>query len=283
MRIFLFLAFCFPFFSFAQLFNPEVEWFQEEDFFNQDFINNHSIKQFRSSFYTKQDGEFIDITKSFTLAQFKRNGQLSQKISGSEWLQKVDSTFYTYQYDEDGRLLNKGEFLGQLKFQYIHVYNDASELEKLIKMDMAELPYEVVSIKKFKEEQSTEGTTIILSLNDKGKPYMKETSVSEDGKLLSKKLEYLVNSNFQETVFNYLDGKLRTKTITSNMGKNLLEEYNYYYDEKGNWDEIVVMKNGERDRKIAFVYNSESLPTAMVIRYYQEKKVDIYQFTYEFY
>lgn len=283
MRILLSLCLLFPFLSFAQLFNPEMKWFEDENFFNQKFIKKNSIKQFRSSFSTKKDGEAIDETKNFTLAEFDRSGKLTKMTLGSEWLKNIDSTVYSFQYNNEGQLLNKGEFLAQLRFHYIHVYNDNSELEKIMKLDVSKLPSEVISVKKFRHEKSPDGKSKLFYLNDKGKAYIQETFERKGSELISYKLEYLVNSNFEAKTFNYIDGKLRTKTFQSNIGKNIHEEYNYYYNEEGNLDEVMISKDGQRDRKIAFVYNGKGLPSAMIVRYFQEKKMDIRQFDYEFY
>lgn len=283
MKISFFLCLLLPFLSFGQLFNPEVEWFEEENFFDQEFVRKHSLRQFRASFSTKKDGEIIDETKSFTLASFDREGKLTEMVLGSEWFENVDSTIYTYQYNSKGRLLNKGEFLNQLRYNYIYDYDESGQLEKIMKLDVSQLPTKVVSLKEFAHEVTEAGEKVKYFLNDKGKAYMRKIVEEKGGKLLSKRLEYLVNSNFEEVSFNYIDNKLRTKNFRSNIGKDVQEEFNYYYDERGRLDEIVISKDGERERKIAFVYNSKDLPSAMIVRYFQEKKLDIYQFEYDFY
>lgn len=283
MRVLFTLCLLFPFFSFGQLFNPEVQWFEEENFFNTEFIRENSIKTFRSSFATKEDGEIIDETKSFTLAEFDENGSLTSLVEGSEWLKKVDSTIITFQYDENNNLINKGEFISDLRYQYLHIYNDEGKLEKIMKMDVSRLPTKVISVKKFSHELEPDGKLVKYSLNDNGKAYIKETMEMENGKLIMKKMEYLVNSNFEKLGFNYIDDKLRTKTFVSNIGRNINQEYNFYYQSEGKLDEVVVSNDGQRNRKLAFVYNSEGLPTAMIVRYYEEKKLDIYQFEYSFY
>lgn len=283
MRILFFLCLLLPFSSFGQLFNPEVEWFEDQNFFNRTFIVENSIKTFRSSFATKEDGEIIDETKSFTLAEFDGKGNLTRMVEGSEWLKKVDSTILTFQYDDDNNLLNKGEFISNLRFQYLHIYDDEKQLEKIMKMDVSRLPTKVVSVKKFNHEVGSDGRLIKYSLNDNGKAYIKESLEMDKGNLVMKKMEYLVNSNFEKYEFNYIDGKLRTKSFVSNIGGNIDLESNYYYNEEGELDEVVISNDGIRNRKIAFVYNSKGLPTAMIVRYYDEKKLDIYQFDYTFY
>lgn len=283
MKISFFFFLLFPFLSFGQLFNPEVEWFEKENFFNQDFVRQHSLKQFHASFSTKKDGEIIDETKSFTLANFDRDGKLTKMVLGSEWFENVDSTIYTYQYNNKDKLLNKGEFLNQLRYHYIFDYSESGQLEKIMKLDVSKLPTKVVSLKEFAHEINETGEKIKYFLNDNGKAYMREITNENEGRLISKRLEYLVNANFEEISFNYIDNKLRTKQVRSNIGKDMQEEFNYYYDESGRWDEIVISRNGQRDRKIAFVYNSKNLPSAMIVRYFQEKKLEIYQFEYDFY
>lgn len=277
------LLFLFPTLGFSQLFDPQKDWFSDENFFNKEVVKQNSLKYFKSKFSTKKDNKIIEQTLNFTMSEFDKEGRLKMYIKGSGWAGKVDSIIYAFSYDSSALIKTQDEVFSNIHYYFFYEYDKSDKLIKEIKFDLSKLPTHIVSTKHFGYENLAGSREKKLFLNDAGKTYMEEVTETENGKLVFKRLQYVKNSNYKQESYQYKGAKLVLKNTKGNIGKTYDIVYKYSYLDNGSIDEILISEDGKELQRIAFVYDRPHIPKAMVVRHYISRKIDIYEFEYGFY
>lgn len=269
-----------PYTGFCQILNAEKEWFKVEGFFIDSIVKQHQIKSIEFKIFNKKDGDYIKSSTEKLYFTFNRQGQ---QLYGKHILKSVyknDTIEVLYQYNHKNLCISKIDEFGFFRFKYDYSYDNDNKKIKEIKLDALDKKYDTLYIRYYKHYNATHKRHI-LTFNSSNKAFLKESFVWEKN-VLTHSLNYLMNRNFNETKYFYLNGVLVQKEYLSSFKKNKVIRVEFKY-KQGKLDEISSFENGDLYQKRGIIYNEKTLPKNIIEREYRNKSVRIYEISYTYY
>lgn len=266
--------------SFGQVLDPYKDWFGLTGYFNQEEVAKHGIKKIRMDISNKLDDKIFYDKGEFLEYEFNRDGTLAKASRRIPVSRGHDTSYISYQYDPEKRILSQEEHQGPFEFIYQYIYLNSTNYRSLkIRPDSnrADTLYDRTHV-----IESEKSNTVERIGNLGKKPFMEvKKGYTKDGQLQDEEIIYLFNKNEIHTTYFIEDQKLIGKHYQKAFGekKDLIWKYQY---NSSLLELIEVYKNGTLLEKIAFTYAGE-IPTAIILRNYQDKFVRIYRCDYEKY
>lgn len=256
--------------------------------FNVDFIKSHGIKSIWGNVSIKKPNAVIRSTPYKQAYFFDSLGRISysletQSSSDTLWRHyfyngkgqliyqsfgtKTKFSYFTYQFDEKGRLVGFEEFFRQDDYRGIPI-------TKQVKKEVY-------------EHQECDSTCIKIISNALGTPFMKEESFFLlNGRTERVERRYLATNegSIQFRKYNATGKLVENKTLTSKQ-KLLKESYEYAYDELGNVKEKKYYEEGILQSETQIIVNEETGLLSAILRQDQSNSIlTIVRFqAYEYY
>lgn len=267
-------------FTQAQILDPSKEWFEMESFFNQKAIISNHISAIHISIQEKKDGGLIQKAKQFLHYEFDEAFLLKKSYKSIPIKGGQDTSWSTFQYNEDGLLIKKSEKNGPFHFTYLYEYKNGLA-EKEIKINEKAENKDTVYERLLKSEKH-DSTLIIESLNEHGKAYKTaKITYNQYGKIIKERSNYSRAQNYIEVLYTYENNQLLKLEKTSYFHKT--EKHKKVFSYKNNMLEFVQSyKNEILTKKLGFTYKNNGLVSAVVERNYIDQSIRIFQFLYDF-
>lgn len=279
-QFFLLLLFSLPFCCEAQLIDLGKEWFSESGFFNTEEIKKQKVKQIIITKSEKKDGAFFKKEKAFINYYFYDNGLLKESLKFIPQTRRVDTSVFTFYYNNSGLPFKRIEKQGPFLFFYYLVYKN-KDLLKEIKIDGNSSKSDTAYIRYYKNERKGNSlqTTVLNSIKRPFKTITKKTDLFNH--IIYSKIEFFRSANFSETVYSYQLNQLNSKEHRSYFGYNKSVKWKYDY-KNGIVDFVRVTENDEEIIRYGFTYDGENRVAAIVERNVKEKSISVYKFSYRY-
>ena len=279
MKLPLFFCSLFIFLSSVAQFDPSKDWFTMEDFFEQESIQNKSIKSISIYKSDKKDDEIFSAERKFAEYFFSTDGKLYESRKFVPLSRRIDTSVFEFLYD-GSKLISRTENQGPFRFKYSYSWLNDSTFQE-IKIDENTLDTSYVHRVEIQAEEELERKYTYY--NSIGRPMKSEwIATNFMAKVISKKESYSRSLSFVVDSFNYKATQLihRMKWNTIGVHKKTLWEYSY---QGGYLDFIREMEEGEVVAKLAILYNDFQLIKSIVKRDVREKTISIYKVEYDYY
>lgn len=262
----------------AQFLDPESEWFVAEDFFIESEIKKHHIHTISISKSTKNDNATIKKQSKTLHYIFDTEGLLFQSKEMEERFGNKRIKVKRFKYNNYHQLIEMHEEYSYFSFLFVYHYKDHL-LSEIIKINPKKS--DTLYHKRFQNDK-TDSTLIISTINDIGKAYKKEV-ILKRGNLKSIKTTFSRNPRFKHTKFFYQDHLLTSIHSKTNERNEIMDRStDFIYDEERLTD-VLVFEQESKVKRFGMVYGPEGLLKNIVIRNFREKNVEIFTFDYEFY
>ena len=227
----------------------------------------------------KDDGKIIEDEGVFLHYEFDSYGSLIRSMKGVKLSKGMDTAVTKFYYNENHQLIKQKEEQGNLSYTTIYEY-ESNLPKRLIKIDNNKTPEDTLYNRKL-ESRKQGGSLIINTLNNSGKPYLKEIKEFRNDTLIGQHISHVFNLSFTEKKYIYEAGVLLKYIYISHFDKRKEAFWEYAY-EKELIQEAQLFEEGERRKRRVFIYDKNNLPTSVVERDYKEKSIRIYSFLYSY-
>jgi len=266
----------------AQIFDFTTEWFHSESFFVETEVEKRNIKSIHISKSEKLDGQVFKDENALISYHFLTNGKVQKVEKYLHHFNRIDTSNFIFYYSKSNILYKKVEQEGPFEFSYFYVYEDdllSKELKANTQAERLDTSYQRYYIYK-----NSENEQLITHLNSVHKPFKIE-KVKRDlfNQLISHKTDFVRNSNFLYTEYDYQLQQLNTKKVESYIGTQMNSEKWEYHYKNGFVDLINQYSEEVLTFKFAFLYSSTLLPKTIIERDVEKKSVSIYKLTYEYF
>jgi len=252
--------------SLAQMvLNQEGQAFTDVPYFNAVFIRATGLKSVEGKVSIKKPGDIIRESKDFFRIEFDSLGRVIKITETKTDAEKKDTTYHSYQYDDDGKLRYYGKYeSGGLIANYF-IFNEEGKLVKLeqrkdILSRSGELEKTVlVNTELYIYQKLPVGEKKIF-LNSYNLPYMEETEErNSDGYLLSRTQRLKMSDAQQTKKYAYNEkGLLKSIGVHYNNSEKPIEEHVFKYDELGNLIEKHAFKSSVFVEDLQLIYDPKT-------------------------
>ncbi len=262
----------------AQLLNPFEEWFTLEHYFLPKELRKHQIRHLHIRITEKPDGEKIYDRGTFLHYEFDAEGRLTKAYKSLKRGSDYDTATVDYFYNSNGMMYKREEINPPFKIRYYYQFQEGQPISEL-KIDYSRNQPDTIYQRLF--EYSTQGNQRMqIVKNSEGKPFIRNTLTYDfDQRLVSDKELFLSNGNYIEKVYSYDPAHLTDKVKIRRFRSEFKEAMHFEY-KVNQIDWITIEENGEMTSKMGFTYREDDLPSALVQRFYKEKKIRIHEFYY---
>ncbi|MFA5575236.1 MAG: hypothetical protein WC994_09330 [Brumimicrobium sp.] len=219
--------------------NVNGEAFEEQPYFNQEFIKKNKIKIISGRFLFYQLGDQLRNTEYYQKYFFNEEGQLIKEEKMDKGGEAKGPLFTDYKYDKNGNLLSVISQNSTSIFGYFYKYDEDNrkiniEYRQNYSSKEKGLGKEYV-ISSHKNSYAKYDNQLHKTVyNESGFPYLKVIHFYDDSTSLLREIE--------ETL-------IRSKNR---------KRHNYFYDDKGHLKKIVtVFNDGKNTNEIVFEYKKD--------------------------
>ncbi|MFT5184895.1 MAG: hypothetical protein ACI84C_002030 [Flavobacteriales bacterium] len=254
---------------------------EDEWLFNSAFIAANGICQIRVEHSIKPDGFEIEKTGDVSIYQFDPQGETVAHQKISSLFGRADTTNISQRY-------------GQSQLQSIRystrrsiitdtlIYQDSNVTIIRFKQD---LTGHLRRIKVNSESRNTtwpnDTTKILLSRNDLGLPYYRETWIwTNSGYLSAYKSEFIISGDRNSIHYGY-DKFARIAERISTENQKITKE-KFQYDRWGNLEKVIRQVNGERTNTQELLLSANGLPEAILSRRERSEEIVISKLFYRY-
>jgi hypothetical protein len=280
--------------SIAQIIdNRHGKVFQEEMYFNQQFIWQNKIKSITGIKSIKRPNRPIESRPDMIAFRFNEVGQLQSMDKVSSVLHIVDSTSVTYMRNDLGdleiitELGTKGYFTTQYQYDqqgrivrmsYGKTENLSQEKGKLEPGQAI-----VVNSETYEWQETEPGILKKKNFNNYGLHYSNWTLVKNSlGYIQSETEELIMSGRTTTKTYTYNEkGWIAETVITDNLGNKSKKE-KYYYDDLGNLKKVEYFVDGKIIREIEILYKANLLLEAFLDHDMVTDEVIITKFSFEY-
>lgn len=274
--------------------NRQGKVFQEEMYFNQQFIWQNKIKSITGIKSIKRPNRPIESRPDLIAFRFNEVGQLTSMDKISSVLHIVDSLSVSYQRNDLGDLEivteqgNKGYFTTQ------YHYDQQGRIDRMSYGKTENLSQEkgklepglaiVVNSETYEWQETEPGILKKKNYNNYGLHYSNWTLVKNSLGYIQTETEELIMSGRTTTKsYTYNErGWIAETTITDNQGNKSKTE-KYYYDDLGNLKKVEYYNDKTLTREIEILYRANLLLEAFLDHDIVTDEVVITKFSFEFY
>jgi len=239
--------------STAQSIRFEVPWMDYENFFEPKDIELKSIASITFFQKVKKDGKPMGRKRKVLKYIFNKNGFLTQSIKYASNMQRLDSNFFQYDYNEMNQLIRKDEHMGNFHFSYRFTYMNGKK-NKMVKIDMRQNPQDTTLIRYYEHLNAPDYDLEVVK-NELEIAFQKNRKIfDEKGRLIKQRNSYLRNAQFNEQRFIY-EGKLLLQ-IDFNSSYTTYKSQKWLFSYKQNeLDLIRCFRMDKLHLKYALLYN----------------------------
>ena len=262
-----------------QILKLEEDWFSNSNFFNPDVVQKHSIKAIHLWVSEKKDGQIFEKEKSFLHYLFNHKGQLIKSYKEIRLKGKVDTSIFSFHYDENGNCIQKDEERSPFHFSYFYQYKN-QKIQTEIKIDRQTLDTNYIYY--FQHRRTAEKHEIDVSHAPNSKAFKTLITLYDSmGRKIVERKRFRQNRNYTETNYFYRENSQNFTKISEKQFYNSVQKQDKKFEyNDGVPDFMQVEKDGELDYKIGFTYNRKGLVKAIIKRELDRKMVSIYRFEY---
>lgn len=263
----------------SQILDPSKEWFEMESFFNPEVIKSKGISAIHISIQEKKDGGLIKKANQFLHYEFNADFLLKKSYKSIPLKGGHDTSWTTFHYNKQNRLIKKSEKNGPFHFTYLYEYENGLAAKEVKINENAENKDTVYE--RLLKSEKHDSTLIIESLNEHGKAYKTlKITYNQNGKVVKERINYSRAQNYTEVVYTYENNRLIQSKKTSYFHKTKEQKKAFKYN-KDKIEFVLFYKNGVLIKKLGFTYQPNGLVAAVVERNYEEKSIRIFQFLYD--
>ncbi len=281
----------------AQILEINKPLFNDDPFFNTEFIRLNKVKSITGSRSTKKVQDIIRTKGLDYHYEFNTNGTLKQQMSTFHSNENgKDTSIISYQYNKHNCLTvkRKNDHFGFYSNNYqLDSSNNIvkktycrDENISSTKGDFKLGEQYVIVSDSFSYQTSSPTQTKKKFFNNYGKVYKEQTNYfNEFGYLIEEYSKFIIGNKKSKITYEY-DEKGRVKAIDdfSDIANNKKLSQIYSYDEVGNVLEINFYKNEQHTTIKQYIYNKKSmLLDAQLIQDVETKLIRIIQYSYVFY
>lgn len=291
------IIFCFllPLAGLGQIIdNRKGNVFEEENYFNQEFLWTNKIKAIKGTVSIKRPQRTIDQRPDMFVYRFNEVGLLNQLDKISSVLHLVDSLTIEYKRNDLGEVELRTEKGNHGVYIKKFFYDKDGNLERQDYSKAENLSTTA------KEIQTGQGITInsetfkYVVLNDTvlrkscfnnyGLLYAHIiTTKNKLGYLLSEKEEMVMSNRSKLKTYHYNDKGWLQEIKWSDENGSIQRRHVFYYDPLGNLLKLEKLRGNELEQEIEVLYTETMLIEAILDQDMSTKAITITKFAYEFY
>lgn len=297
-KLFLLIALSIPLALSGQIIaNQTGSVFEDENFFNPQFIKQNKIKVITGKLSTKKELETIIERGLIVQYHFDTTGRLIRYLQsfytgGS----KIDTSVVEYFY-EKGNLISKRQNDNYGYYTYTYTYNENGKLvEETYSRETNLLPRKdtfvlaeryIITTNNYAYENPGEGKQKRKLLNSYGRAYQEEVfTTDKNGFLTEIEVLLIVSNKRARTTFKYnergdVTEKLDTRDLSSS---NKSQWWTFKYDKLGNLLEEDIYRNDKHIYHREVLYDEKTmLLKALITKDMEANYISILKYGYVFY
>lgn len=268
--------------------------FQEEMYFNQQFVWQNKIKSITGIKSIKRPNRPIEARPDLIAFRFNEVGQLTSMDKISSVLHIVDSLSITYKRNNLGDLEfvtetgNKGYFTTQ------YHYDSQGRIDRMNYNKTENLSQEkgklepgqtiLVNNETYEWQETEQGVLKKKNFNNYGLHYSNWTMVKNElGYIQSETEELIMSGRTTTKTYTYNEKGWVSETTISDNQNNKTKTEKYTYDELGNLKKVQYYNDKELVREIEILYKSNLLLEAFLDHDMITDEVIITKFSFEYY
>jgi hypothetical protein len=272
--------------------NRQGNFFNEEGYFNQEFIWQNKIGKITVTSSLKKPGKTIEQKPDLHVFHFNEVGLLVQLDKVVSVLQRLDTSTIHFDRNELGLIQEKGEksrrgyFITQfvydrdaklIRTDYRSAENISTQKNQLVAGDYISLNSET-----YTWSQPKKGILIRNNFNNYGLLYSIHTIERDsNGYLLRERDEWVMNSKTEDKIYQY-DRHGWVSQCTSKNNANPVEIIEKFtYDALGNLQRIDRFEGNKQLEEIEVLYTDTMLIEAVLYHDLESHEIRIYKYSYE--
>jgi YD repeat-containing protein len=251
--------------------NSQGNAFTDKPFFNSEFIRINKLKELNGQFTYKKPGEVMRNTEFNYVYRFDDLGRLVTSFETRRDDGTTDTTWNTYTYNEQHRLLEHRKGDGNGFTATMYEYDEAGRVtrESYVReyLDSLGQPQRTILNSETMKYEEYDGQLKKTVYNSFDLPYMRETTYyNELGYITSVETLYIMTSTLKTHRYEYNDkGYLSAIRTFTDQAETPGEEVAFLYDDHGNLMEKQIHRNGVYMTEIEMLYNERSMILTYVL------------------
>ena len=267
--------------------------FEDEMFFDEEFVENNNIKSVRGESWIKRNGETMKKLPGGEEYVFGEEGKLKKLYKVRKMFGSLDTLHILWDYNSQGKVVEKvesdkrgfyaerNEFGrdGHLQSKRFYRYSTNSSTRARFE------PKEEYLINKEQCEHKEINDTVAVrvTLNNHGLQYKKvRTTWNSKGYLLSETLEYTVSGQKIKSVYSYNNSGWISSIKEEHFPGGNTSEKKFVYDEMGNLLFIDHFENGKKKYRTELLYDERMLLHSTIHRELESNIMNITKYFFAF-
>jgi hypothetical protein len=274
--------------------NRKGNVFEDENYFNQEFLWQNKIKSVRGSVSIKRPQRTIEQRPDVFIYRFNEVGLLTQLDKVSSVLHLVDSMTIEYKRNDLGEVELRTEKGNRGFFTKKFIYDKDGRVERLdfgksenVSENAKELEAGssiAINSESFKYLQQSDTVIRKSCYNNYGLLYSHIiTTRNSLGYLLSEREELVMSNRSRSKNYYYNDKGWLDKIEWVEGGNQVAAKHLFYYDPLGNLLKFEKYKGEVMEQEVEVLYTEKMLIEAILDQDMYTKAITITKFTYEFY
>ncbi len=268
---------------FAQLLDNSVGNALEDHWrFNNTFIKKNSICEIRVEHSIKPDGMGISKTGDVSIFQFDQStGKKREHVKISSLFGRSDTTNIRYRY-MDEKLMSTTQTNARSVITDTLIYSDSATTATRFKADInGQLRKTQVRSETKNTSWPNDTTKIVLSRNDIGLPYFKETwTWDSQGFLVGMESEFIISAEKKQIRYAYDKYARISERMTHENGKITKETFSY--DTWGNLEKLRRYEGEILVHSQELLLSANGLPEAILTRLEKSDEIVISKLFYSY-
>lgn len=271
--------------------------FEEDNFFNRDFIKNNKIRVISGNLSTKKELETIIDRGLVVQYHFDKEGRLVKYLySFFSAGNKIDTSVVEYNYEND-LLVSKRQNDNYGYYTYSYKYNEKNQIveetysretNQLQRKDTFALDKQyIITVNNYNYEEPKEGQFKRKLLNNYGRAYQEEIFTKDANGFLTEIETHLIVSNKRSRVtFKYNErGDVMEKLDVRDLSaSNKSQWWVFKYDKIGNLLEEDIYRNGKHIYHREVLYDEKTmLLKALITKDMEANYITILKYNFLFY
>lgn len=277
--------------------HPLGRYFQDEPFFNEDFIRRNDIRKIQAKISTKREMDRIRNSGTEHYYEFDRKGRLQRQYETYVHHDTVrDTTFIDYRYDMDGRIqrVRRNDLHGFYAYEYRYDEQDRVKKERYLRIenegpsryDFDPGESYVIDEERYVYREPNDTMLIQDYYNSQDRIYRRKIHYRDTlGYLQRVSSRYMITHKRGETRYSYDEkGRVIERIEDPDVSDTTKERYRFGYDEVGNLVERNIYRNDALKFHHEYLYRDSTMLLDAEIKKEEETMlITIKRFEYEFY
>lgn len=267
--------------------------FEDEMFFNEQFLADNGIITIRGESYLKRTSRPMRKLSNEEIYHFSGDGHLSKLYKIRELFGELDTLHFLWKYNDNDKIIQRTETDSRGFYIVRMVRNEDGNVKKRLfyrirnkgraRDDFVPGEEFLVNTEEYEYSFPNDTTKIITTLNNHGLPYKEEMIVrNELGYLIKERKKFVVSNQVETTTYEYNNKGWITSVTTQYFPLKDRESKEFEYDDFGNLLFVSHLKSGTETHRTELIYDEAMLLHSIIHRELSSNLMDITKYFYTF-